>query len=233
MMRALSRGTVPMRIVVITGLFLLAAIWLSSGRVVAQSAAEQAESLESALQAVEWYTNESVRKALQAEADGDMANADLFGQKAIESDKKAAGLRQQAADAWLQAGKPDRARDAWDRAADMARERAELLGNRIMTLQQRWQSGQQDQGRVLSPQEREIIRLQGLFLTAQQWYLVSDFYRKAEEPEQVAKAQAEVRSLLPALVKDERLRALASDPRLAGAHEQVTAWQQELQSAAR
>ena len=46
---------------------LVASLWLVPATVGASDATDRAEMLENSLQAVEWYTNESVRKALQAE----------------------------------------------------------------------------------------------------------------------------------------------------------------------
>ena len=98
-----------------------------------------AQAQEASLLAIEWYTNETVRKALQAEQAGDAENARRFGEKAIESDRKATHIREQTAAAWLQVNDTTRAREVWTRAATMAEERATLLGNRIATMHQLWQ----------------------------------------------------------------------------------------------
>lgn len=97
-----------------------------------------AQSLEESLRAVEWYTNEAVRKALNAETAGDFTNARLFGDKAIESDKKARDLRNETAAAWLAVQDTSNATAVWFRAAGMAEERALMLANRIPSLSAQW-----------------------------------------------------------------------------------------------
>ncbi len=198
----------------------------------ASSLEEQAEVLESSLQAVEWYTNESVRKALQAESSGDAANARVLGDKAIESDLKAQDLRAQTAAAWIKAGEPARAREAWQRAGNMAKERAELLSKRLPVLRQQWQEAQAKSDAVQS-REREIIYLQGVFLTAQQWALVAGFMASAEADGKVASAWKEVGALLPVLLRDNRLQQLQDDPRLQGDSVKLADWQQRVEAASR
>lgn len=216
-----------MRALLLLGFILLFGLWLAPVAVGADAsnAAARAEMLETSLQAVEWYTNESVRKALQAESTGDAANARLFGNKAIESDLKAQGLRNETAAAWQAAGKPASAQATWHRAADMAKERAAMLAKRIPPL-----SGQlQVNGGNSVPaseREHEIIYLQAVFLTAQQWALVAQFYRSAAEPEQARIAIGQLQALLPPLQENNRLTELAADPRLAGSVEQLQDWQQ-------
>lgn len=202
--------------------FLVLGLWLAPVSVDADAdhTVERAEALEASLQAVEWYTNESVRKALQAESTGDIANAKLFGNKAIESDLKAQGLRSEAAAAWHAAGQPASAQATWHRAADMARERAAILGNRIPPLLRQWQA---DGDAVVA--EHEILYLQAVFLTAQQWALVVQFSQSAVEPEQAKAAVDELQRLLPPLQRDNRLAVLGADPLLAGSAEQLQQWQ--------
>lgn len=188
-----------------------------------------AKEQEASLQAVEWYTNESVRKALQAEATGDANNARLFGEKAIESDRKAKDIREQTAAAWLRVNETDRARDVWSRAAVMAEERANMLANRIPAVQQRWQAAakQPDADR----QELEIHYLQALLLTAQQWAVAADFHQRAGETTRATDAMSRANALLPALLAGNRLQALSADSRLANATAQVAAWQQQAASS--
>jgi len=220
-----------MRILLILGCFLVAGLWLApiSVGADASSATDRAEHLETSLQAVEWYTNEAVRKALQAESTGDIANAKLFGNKAIESDLKAQGLRNETAAAWQAAGKPANAHATWHRAADMAKERAAMLDKRIAPLKSQWRM---DSGKALpAEQEHEILYLQAVFLTAQQWALVIGFYISAAEPDQAQAAIEQLQTLLPPLQRNNRLTALAADPRLAGSVEQLQAWQKLVSSS--
>ncbi|HSC74926.1 MAG TPA: hypothetical protein VLB90_01665 [Pseudomonadales bacterium] len=214
-----------MRALLLFGCFLLACIWLAPVTVGADAgnATERAEMLDTSLQAVEWYTNESVRKALQAESTGDIANARLFGNKAIESDLKAQGLRNETAAAWQAADKPASAQATWHRAADMAKERAAMLGNRIPRLLRQWQAGGAD---AAAEREYEILYLQAVFLTAEQWALVMKFSQSAADPDQVQAALEQLKILLPALQQDNRIAALASDKRLADSPEHVQEWLQ-------
>ncbi len=214
-----------MRVLLFLCCFLLIGLWLAPATVGADSssAAERAEMLDTSLQAVEWYTNESVRKALQAESTGDNANARLFGDRAIESDVKAQGLRNETAAAWQAAGKPASAQATWHRAADMTKERAAMLGNRIPPLLRLWQAGGAD---PVVQREREILYLQAVFLTAEQWALVMQFSQSAAEPELVQLAVQRLQLLLPPLQNENRLAALADDPRLAGSVKHVQEWQQ-------
>lgn len=182
-----------------------------------------AQAQEASLLAIEWYTNETVRKALQAEQAGDAENARRFGEKAIESDRKATHIREQTAAAWLQVNDTTRAREVWTRAATMAEERATLLGNRIATMHQLWQRSATQP--IAAQQEQEIRYLQALLLTAQQWAVAAEFHQRAQAP---ARAEAALRrnaALLPALNANQRLQTLDSDERLAGAAAQVAAWQ--------
>lgn len=206
---------------------LVVGLWLVPASVGASDATDRAEMLENSLQAVEWYTNESVRKALQAEATGDVTTAQLFGNKAIESDLKAQKLRQQTAAAWQEAGKSTHARAVWHRAADMARERAVMLEKRIPTLLRQWQLAD-GSGHAAGEREHEILYLQAVFYTAQHWDVVAQFSAAAGEPEQQRKALEQLQVLLPALQRDHRLLALADDPRLAGCAEQLERWQQQV-----
>lgn len=214
-----------MRALLILCCFLVAGLWLAPLSVDADtsSATDRAEHLETSLQAVEWYTNESVRKALKAESTGDIANARLFGNKAIESDVKAQDLRKETASAWQAAGKTASAQATWHRAADMAKERAAMLNNRIAPLRSQWLMSA---GKALpDEQEHEILYLQAVFLTAQQWALVVDFYKSAAEPDQAQAAIEQLQTLLPSLQRNNRLTVLAADPRLAGSVEQLQVWQ--------
>lgn len=214
-----------MRTLLILCGFLMLGLWLAPVTVGADDdhTAERAETLEASLQAVEWYTNESVRKALQAENTGDIANARLFGDKAIESDLKAQNLRSEAAAAWHAAGRPANAQATWHRAADMARERAALLANRIPPLLRQWQAGAADDA---AQREHEILYLQAVLLTAQQWALVVQFSRSAVEPEQVKAGVEQLQHLLPPLQRDNRLDVLGTDPRLVGSAKQLQHWLQ-------
>jgi hypothetical protein len=216
-----------MRALLFLGCILVFGLWLAPSSVGADAsnAAARAEMLETSLQAVEWYTNESVRKALQAETTGDIANAKLFGNKAIESDLKAQGLRNETAAAWQAAGKPASAQATWHRAADMAKERAAMLEKRIPPLSGQWQADSSDSV-PSSGREHEILYLQAVFLTAQQWALVAQFYRSAAEPDQARAAIGQLQALLPSLQENNRLSALAADPRLTGSVEQLQDWQQ-------
>lgn len=214
-----------MRVLLFFCCFLVLGLWLAPSTVGADAsnAGEHAEMLDTSLQAVEWYTNEAVRKALQAESTGDIANARLFGNKAIESDLKAQDLRNETANAWLEADKPASAQATWHRAADMAKERAAMLGNRIPLLQQQWQADTED---TPARREHEILYLQAVFLTAQQWALVVQFSRSAADPEQAQLAIQQLQNLLPPLQRDNRLVALASDTRLTGSAALLLDWQQ-------
>jgi hypothetical protein len=222
-------------------------IWFAPERVVASSVAASevdpqgnAQALEEALRAVEWYTNESVRKALQAEAIGDVVNAKLFGNKAIESDKKAQGLRSQTAAAWLSVNKLSDANAVWQRAGAMAEERAVMLANRIPSLSARWEadrrrppaaaplpadvSAETTTVAAISADEAEIAYLQAVFFTAQQWAVAADFYTRAEELDKAVKAHKQLQSQLSALPVD-RLQTLGEeDTRLKGTAQQVEAW---------
>ena len=213
-----------MRALLILCSFFVAGLWLAPFSVDADasSATDRAEHLETSLQAVEWYTNEAVRKALQAESTGDIANAKLFGNKAIESDLKAQGLRNETAAAWQAAGKPANAQATWHRAAEMAKERAAMLGNRIPPLLRQWQTAGSD---AVTEREHAILYLQAVFLTAQQWALVLQLSQSAVEPEQVQLAVQSLQLLLPPLERENRLAELSADPRLAGSVEQLQAWQ--------
>ena len=184
---------------------------------------ERAENLETSLQAVEWYTNEAVRKALQAESHGDVENARLFGNKAVESDLKAKDLRNETAAAWLAVGQQDKAQATWLRAAEMAEERAVMLAKRIPTLRQQWLA---DSGNAEASRESEVYYLQSIVVTAQQWELVVKFAREAGEEKQAEYGVEQLRELLPALQKDSRLQALAQDPRLSGNAQQLADWEQ-------
>jgi hypothetical protein len=217
-----------MRVLLILCCFLVAGLWLAPINVGADasSANEHAEHLETSLQAVEWYTNEAVRKALQAESTGDIANAKLFGNKAIESDLKAQGLRNETAAAWQAAGKPASAQATWHRAAEMAKERAAMLDKRIVPLRNQWLKNSGN-----AEQEHETLYLQAVFLTAQQWALVVDFYISAAEPDQAQAAIEQLQALLPSLQRNNRLTVLAVDPRLAGSIEQLQAWQKLVSSS--
>jgi len=215
-----------MRILLFLGFFLLAGLWLLPRSVGADAsnAVDKAEMLENSLQAVEWYTNEYVHKALQAESAGDLANASLFGNKAIESDLKAQGLRSEAAIAWQAAGRPERAQAAWHRAAEMARARANMLAGRIPQLLRQWQSERVSQMAVET--ETEIIYLQALMYTAEQWELVAEFSRSAADTSQAQTAIKELQLLLPPLRRDNRFVQLSEDPRLAKAAEKLQRWEQ-------
>jgi len=225
-----------MRVLLILCGFLLVGLWLAPINVGADasSATDRAEHLETSLQAVEWYTNEAVRKALQAESTGDIANAKLFGNKAIESDLKAQGLRNETAAAWQAAGKPASAQATWHRAADMAKERAAMLGNRIPPLSLQWQADvndSQSKGNNVASVEHETLYLQAVFLTAQQWALVVQFSHSAAEPDLAQAAIEQLKTLLVPLQQSNRLAALAADPRLAGSVEQLQTWQMLVSSS--
>ena len=213
-----------MRVLLILCCFLVVGLWLAPINVGADasSATDRAEHLETSLQAVEWYTNEAVRKALKAESTGDITNAKLFGNKAIESDLKAQGLRNETAAAWQAADKLANAQATWHRAAEMAKERAAMLGNRIPPLLRQWQTAGSD---AAAEREHAILYLQAVFLTAQQWALVLQFSQSAVEPEQVQLAVQWLQLLLPPLERESRLTEFATDPRLAGSVEQLQAWQ--------
>lgn len=222
-----------MRALLFLGFFLLAGLWLLPRSVGADAGnaaekAEKAEMLENSLQAVEWYTNESVHKALQAERAGDLVNASLFGNKAIESDLKAQGLRNETATAWKAAGRPERAQAAWHRAAEMARARAGMLAGRIPQLLTQWQSargGQPLPDKAVSEQEAEILYLEALMYTAEQWELVAEFSRSAAETSKSQAAVKELQKLLSPLRENNRLVALSSDKRLATGPEKLQRWE--------
>jgi hypothetical protein len=214
-----------MRTLLLVCCLVFAGLWLVPATVGASDAADRADTLENSLQAVEWYTNESVRKALQAESTGDTGNARLFGDKAIESDQKAQGLRQQTADAWVAAGKTERAHAVWHRAAEMARERADMLGKRIPTQMQQWQQAVAS-GDAASVREHEIQYLQAVFYTARHWEVVAQFSAAAGEPEQQRAALKQLQLLLPSLQRDNRLAAYADDARFNDAVVQLEKWQQ-------
>ncbi len=208
-------------------LALAVALGLASVNVgAADSPVEQAEMLENSLQAVDWYTNESVRKALQAEASGDIANARLFGDKAIESDVKAQGLRQQAAQSWVVAGKADQAKVLWQRAANMAKERADLMEKRLPLLQQQWQSAEQQSPAM--GRDKEIIYLQGVFLAAQQWALAADFFEKAAQRVEANSAWQEVQRRLSILDSCSD-PSLTADSHLLGCEKQLNVWRARFQ----
>lgn len=214
-----------MRLLLLFCCLLVAGLWLVPASVGASDAGERAATLENSLQAVEWYTNESVRKALQAESNGDAASARLFGDKAVESDQKAQGLRQQTAEAWQAAGKPARAQAVWHRAADMARERGDMLGKRIPVLQQQWQQAKSN-GDAADP-EYEKQYLLAVFFTAQHWEAIAQFSAAAGEPDQQRAALDALRALLPPLQRNHRLvTVLAGDPRQADYAGQLQRWQQ-------
>jgi len=237
----------------------VAVIWFApervvAGGIVASSATtdgdaavdplSHAQALEEALRAVEWYTNESVRKALQAEAIGDITNAKLFGDKAIESDKKAQGLRSETAAAWLSVNESSNEQAVWQRAALMAEERALMLANRIPSLSARWEAARRlpvapvatkpvvpalgvaatSVQPATSASELEIIYLQSVFLTAQQWAVAADFYSRAKESDKATNAREQLQAQLPALpVK--RLQVLGeTDVRLKETAQQVQVW---------
>lgn len=213
---------------------LLSAFWLVASGVdtLAPTLEDQAETLENSLKAVEWYTNESVRKALQAESSGDVANARLFGNKAIESDKKAKDLRSQTAAAWVKAGKPASANAAWLRAAGMATERAELLGNRIAPLLKQWKDAQAHADEA-TKRDKEIIYLQGVFVFAQQWALAAELFESAGEPSKSADAWTEVDKLLPVMLSNNRMQNFADDSRIAGDSQHIEMWKKHLPFSAK
>ncbi len=193
------------------------------------NAAERAQSLENALQGVEWYTNESVNKALRAEVEGDLANARLFGDKAIESDLKAQGLRKDTAAAWQAAGRPERARAAWRRAAEMAAARARMLSDRIPLLQKQWETAKSS-GDAAS-QEAGILYVLSLIYTAEQWELVLQFATEASDTDQIKAGTEALRTVLDAIKRTELLDALSHEPRLAGSTEKYHRWQQQVAAA--
>ena len=191
---------------------------------VAADAEQRAQELDKSLQAVEWYTNEMVRKALQAEVDNDLVNAETLGDKAIESDLKAQGLRAQTALAWQEAGKPARAQEAWHRAADMAGERAVMLAKRLPPLLARWQEAQRKQD-VARQREQQLLYVQGLYLTAQQWALAAQFLENAGDEDGRASVRSELASLVAQLRIPENTALLQQDRRLAGSIAQLAQWQ--------
>lgn len=215
-------------------LSVLSAFWLTVAGVRANtpSVEDRAETLESSLKAIEWYTNEYVRKALQSESAGDVANARLFGNKAIESDQKAKDLRSQTATAWVQAGKPARAHAAWLRAAEMAVERAGLLGNRIAPLLKQWKEAQVQTDEA-ARHDKEIIYLQGVFVFAEQWALAAEFYDSAGEHAMAADAWAEVDKLLPVMLSNNRMQIFADDVRIAGDSQRIEMWKKHLPFSAK
>lgn len=229
-----------MRWVVLLCSAMFITVWLLPKSVVAGNALaaavsadpqSQAQSLEESLRAVEWYTNEAVRKALQAEAVGDIPNARLFGDKAIESDKKAQGLRNETAVAWLAVNEKSNEQAVWHRAAGMAEERAVLLAKRIPSLSAQWDAARAALPATAAPdivakhREQEIIYLQAIYLTAQQWAVTADFFTRAAEQDKADKARAELQALVPLLVSHDRLQALADDARLKDAYSQARGWQ--------
>lgn len=238
----LACGSSPeMRWFVLVCSVVLSAVWLLPESVVADNASENknevagslppedtqahAQSLEDSLRAVEWYTNESVRKALHAEAAGDNANARLFGDKAIESDKKAKNLRLETANAWLVVNDSENAQAVWFRAAGMAEERAVMLGKRIPLMTEQWQSARNaPAAQSGSGLEQEILYLQALFFTAQQWAVAADFFTRAGEQSKADAAKAELQALLPRLQANDHLK-VSDDPRLKEMRLQVQGWQ--------
>jgi len=199
-------------------------VWWFIQRDANSNAAAQAQSLENALQAVEWYTNESVNKALRAEAEGDFSNARLFGDKAIESDLKAQGLRNETAAAWQAAGKPERARDAWRRAAKMADARARMLADRIPLLQKSMEVARA--GNPSAVFEAEVAYLQSLIYTAEQWALVVQFSVAATDSNQVAASKESLSKILVSMQHDGLLQRLSGEPRIARELEKIRQWQQ-------
>ncbi len=189
----------------------------------AGAGAEHAQSLEKALQAVEWYTNESVNKALRAETEGDLVNARLFGDKAIESDLKAQGLRRDTASAWQAAEQPERARAAWQRAAKMAEARARMLADRIPPLQKQWQESNANH---LPVDEIAVMYLQALIYTAEQWALVVEFSEAAADADQIAAGKDALSQVLLLMQQNGLLERMANEPRLAGSMERIHQWQQ-------
>jgi hypothetical protein len=212
-------------LLVVSCLFALA-VWYPAREGVANSLAD-AQALEESLQAVEWYTNEMVRKALQAEADGDVTNAQLLGEKAIASDLKAKTLREQTAAAWLAVHADDEHTALWLRGGEKARERAEMLAKRIPALTAQWLSATPSTLEA-TRQELEIRYLQSLYLTAQQWRVAADFFSRAGEAVKSSEATHQSDALLPPLAAADRLQVFGSDPRLRGAPEQVKVWQQQV-----
>ncbi len=216
-----------MRIFLLLSCAFLAAVWLMPRSIGADSThvspVERAQSLENALQAVEWYTNESVNKALRAEASGDLANAKLFGDKAIESDLKARGLRSDTAAAWQAAGQPSRARAAWRRAADMAVARARMLADRIPLMLQQWQAAPTN---TAAAREAEILYLESLLYTAEQWALAQQFSLAAEDSKQAHAAATALQQLLQPLRQNGRMQKLTTDSQWAGGDEKRQRWQQ-------
>lgn len=203
--------------------------WWFMQRHASSSAVAHAQSLENALQAVEWYTNESVNKALRAEAEGDLASARLFGDKAIESDLKAQGLRNETAKAWQAAGQDDRARAAWQRAANMAAARAHMLADRIPPLQKQWETAKAQQQPTL--REAEVAYLQSLIYTAEQWALVVQFSQAASDAEQIAAGKDALAKLLLPMQQTGLLARLAQEPRIAARLAKIQQWQQMLSPA--
>ena len=218
-----------MRIFLSLCLFLLLACgawWLVQRYHAVDTTAAQAQSLENALQAVEWYTNESVNKALRAEAEGDLVNARLFGDKAIESDLKAQGLRSETARAWRAAGQAERARAAWQRAAKMAAARAYMLADRIPPLQQQWTVAKAQNLPALS--EVEIAYLQALIYTAEQWALVVQFSQEAADANQVKAGKEALAKVLLPIQQENLLERLAHDVRIADRVDKIHQWQKML-----
>lgn len=208
---------------------LCGALWWAQRHAGAE--AEHAQSLENALQAVEWYTNESVNKALRAETEGDLVNARLFGDKAIESDLKAQGLRHDTASAWQAAGQPERARAAWQRAAKMAEARARMLADRIPPLQKQWEQARDSQH--VSLHEAAVMYLQALIYTAEQWALVVQFSEVSADKDQIAAGKEALSKVLLPMQQNGLLDRLADEPQLAGSIEKIPQWQQVVLPTAR
>jgi len=205
-------------------LILAGAAWWLVQRDANSNAAAHAQSLENALQAVEWYTNESVNKALRAEAEGDFVNARLFGDKAIESDGKAQGLRNETATAWQAAGKLDRARDTWRRAATMAEARARMLAGRTPLLQKALETARSDNPSAVF--EAEVAYLQSLIYAAEQWALVVQFSVAAADSKQALAGRQALAAVLLPMQEDDLVARLSSEPRIARELGKIQQWQQ-------
>lgn len=205
-------------------LILAGGAWWLVQRDANSNAAAHAQSLENALQAVEWYTNESVNKALRAEAEGDLANARLFGDKAIESDGKAQGLRNETATAWQAAGKPDRAQDTWRRAATMAEARARMLAGRTPLLQKALETARSDNPSAVF--EVEVAYLQSLIYAAEQWALVVQFSVAAADSKQALAGRQALAAVLLPMQQDDLVARLSSEPRIARELGKIQQWQQ-------
>lgn len=208
---------------------LWAALWLVQRHAGVDT--ERAQSLENALQAVEWYTNESVNKALRAEAEKDFTNASLFGDKAIESDLKAQGLRRDTANAWQTAKQPERARAVWQRAAKMAAARARMLADRIPPLQKQWEQARDSH--LPSLRDTEVQYVQSLMYTAEQWALAVQFFDVAGDTDQATAAKDALRQVLQPLATDSFSTLLTNEPRLADSVQKFHQWQQLVLPASR